>query len=84
MTERSNEKDEAHAITKETDSCHGENTTQVRQFCANGERKASVYGARDETLPHGDLRWIAAGDFTREIVINSPTEAGGGDKERAL
>jgi hypothetical protein len=82
VTERSNEKHQTQAITKETDSCHGKNSAQSRQFRANGKGKASIYDARNETFPHRDLRWIAAGYFTREIVINSPTKAGGGDKER--
>ncbi len=83
MTERPNEKDEAHTVTKEPDSCHGKNSIQGRQFRANGECKPDIYGARDEALPHGDLRWITAGDLTREIVINAPTKAGGGDQKRA-
>ena len=84
MAERPNEKHEAHTVTKETDSRHGKNSIQGRQFRANGECKAGIYSARDEAFPHGDLRWITAGDFTREVIINSPAKAGGDDKERAL
>ena len=84
MTERSNEKNEAYAVAKKTNGGHCEDNAHGRHFCASGEREAGIYGASGETLPHGDLRRITAGDFAREIVINSPTKAGGGDEERAL
>ena len=84
MTERMNEKNEAYTVAKKADGGDCEDNAHGRHFCASGERESGIYGASGETLPHGDLRRITAGDFAREIVINSPTKAGGGDEERAL
>ena len=83
MTERPNEKNEAYAVTEKTDGRHGEDNAHGRQFRAGGKREAGIYGASGETLPHGDLRRITAGDFAREVAINSPAKAGSGYEQRA-
>ena len=48
------------------------------------KHEACIYGARGETLPHGDLRRITAGNFAREVVINTPAKAGSGDEQRTV
>ena len=53
------------------------------KFRADGESQSGVDDPCGEAFPHRDLRRIAAGNFAREVVVNSPTETGCGDKERA-
>jgi hypothetical protein len=84
MTERPNEKNEAYAVTEKTDGGHGEGDAHGGQFRAGSKCEAGIYGASGETLPHGDLRRIAAGYFAREVVINSPAKTGSGDEQRAV
>jgi hypothetical protein len=84
MTERPNEKNEAYTITEKTDGRHGEGKADGWQFRAGSECEAGIYSASGETLPHGDLRRIAAGNFAREVVVNSPAKTGSGDEQRAV
>ena len=60
MTEGANEKNETDAIAQKTDGGHGEGDAQPRQFRASDESEADIYRASSKTLPHGDLRRIAA------------------------
>ena len=70
MTEHTNIKNEVCPVAEKTDSCHGEGSTHGREFRASGESEAGIYGASNETLPHGDLQRITAGDFASEVIIN--------------
>ena len=83
MTERLHEKNETDAIAEETDDRYAEGDVNGGKFRADGESQSGVDDTCGETFPHRDLRRIAAGNFAREVVVNSPTEAGCGDKERA-
>ena len=83
MTERLHEKNETDAIAQETDGATPRVTLVAGQLRADGESQSGVDDTCGETLPHRDLRRIAAGNFAGEVVINSPAEAGRGNEQRA-
>jgi hypothetical protein len=83
MTERPHEKNETDAIAEETDDRNAQGDGHCGKFRADGEGQSCIGDACAETLPHCNLRRVPAGDFACEVVVNSPTEAGCGDEQRA-
>jgi len=83
MTERLHEKNETDAIAKETDDRYAEDDVNAGEFRADGESQSGVDDAGGETFPHRDLRWIAAGNPSGEIIVNSPAETRSGNEQRA-
>jgi hypothetical protein len=72
MTERLHEKNETDTIAKETDGRHPKDDVNCWELRADGESQSSVDDTSGKTLPHRDLRRVAAGDFAGEVVVNSP------------
>ena len=72
MAECLHEKNETNAIAKETDDRHAEDDVNGWELRADSESQYGVDDTCGETLPHRDLRRVAAGDFAGEVVVNSP------------
>ena len=84
ITERLNEKHEADTIAKKADTRHTKGHVYARNFRADRESESAIDDPRHQSLPHRNLRWVAAGNFAGEIVVNAPTEAGRGNEERTV
>ena len=81
ITQRLNEKHKADPIAKKTNARHTQGHVQAGNLRADRESESTIDDSRHQSLPHGNLRWIAAGNFAGEIVVNAPTEAGRGNEE---
>ena len=80
MTERLDEQNEADAITKKPNNHDSQGNANRRYRWIHEKSEPGIYGASHQTLPHGNLRWVAARNLASEVVINPPTKAGGGDQ----
>ena len=83
MSESTNEENETQAIAEEADDRCAECNACRRKLRAEAKRERSVHEARDEALPHCDLRWIAPGNLSSEIVVNSPAETRSSNQHRS-
>ena len=84
VTERLDEQDEADAITKKPNNHDAQGDANRRYRWIHEKSEPSIYRSSHQTLPHGNLRWVAARNLASEIVINPPTKAGGSDQYRGV
>ena len=83
MPESTNEENETQTVAEKTDNRCAECNAYSRELRPESQRKRSIHEACDESLQHRDLRWIAAGDLSGEIIVDSPAETRDSNQHRS-
>ena len=83
MPKRDYEKSEAYPVAKKTDDARKQNIKRTRQRASGRESERDTDGSGNEALEFDNLQGIGQRNFSRQIVVEAPHDAGADDGEGA-